>query len=103
TVIWGMSAARIGYSSPVWGDRFTFSLVALGLAMFLMPIFRSRLRRILSKTNWWGFPTLVCGDDSAVLSVYQWLCDNRRLGLRPIGIITDPHGLEVDEDSPGYI
>jgi Undecaprenyl-phosphate galactose phosphotransferase WbaP len=61
------------------------------------------VRKTLARTSWWGFPTLVCGNDSAALNVDQWLLNNRRLGLRPIGVIADPQALELDSQSSRYI
>lgn len=98
-----ISAGRLSMSSDFWVDRIMFSFATFALCMLFMPLMRSRVRAALAKQPWWGFPTLVCGNDAAVVSVYQWLRENQRLGLKPIGVITDPEGLEVDRDTPGYV
>jgi Undecaprenyl-phosphate galactose phosphotransferase WbaP len=36
------------------------------------------------------------------VKVYEWLSGNRRLGLRPIGVIVDSADLPVDGDEPWY-
>jgi Undecaprenyl-phosphate galactose phosphotransferase WbaP len=68
----------------------------------LLPACRSAIRSVLAGRKWWGFPTLVCGNDAAAVKVYDWLANNRRLGLRPIGVISDPEELEIDGDEPWY-
>lgn len=98
-----ITLSRMSLASEAFATRAWFIAASFGFALFFLPFMRSRLRRVLSKTRWWGFPTLVCGNDSAVISVYQWLLDNRRLGLNPLGIITNPDGLEIDRDANGYI
>ncbi|MCH2113936.1 MAG: undecaprenyl-phosphate galactose phosphotransferase WbaP [Pirellulales bacterium] len=92
-----VSALRI--SSPLFIDRVCFLAVVYGLCIILAPIIRSRTRISLGKTSWWGFPALVCGDDASVFGVDEWLSANRRLGLIPCGVITNPTTLET-EDNP---
>jgi len=84
-------------------ERLPFMAVAYGLALFAAPVFRSIARKRLAKTSWWGFPTLVCGNDVLAFNVDQWLQDNRRLGLRPLGVIADPEVLELEPGSPRYL
>src|SRR4029077_17363835 len=66
-----------------------------------LPIGRGIARRMLAKWSWWGFPTLVCGHDATAVEVYEWLSNNRRVGLRPVGLIVDREDLEAD-DEPWY-
>jgi Undecaprenyl-phosphate galactose phosphotransferase WbaP len=68
----------------------------------LLPACRSGLRTLLATRTWWGFPTLVCGNDAAVVQVYDWLVNNKRLGLKPVGVIADREELEIDPDEPWY-
>jgi Undecaprenyl-phosphate galactose phosphotransferase WbaP len=74
---------------------YVFSLVAL-------TVCRGTTRRILAKFSWWGFPTLVCGDDAVAVKVYHWLANNERIGLRPVGVIADPHAIEAGSDESWY-
>lgn len=100
TIVGLILASRLRPDSILFGDRVAFLLFAFAIALFLAPIIRSRVRQWLAKTSWWGFPTLVCGDHAAVVGVCQWLEDNRRLGLRPVGLVTDPEVMELNDDTP---
>lgn len=103
SVVGVMTLARHKISSEWYQERVIFLGVAFGICVVLAPIFRSIARKKLAKTSWWGFPALVCGDDTAAISVDRWLCDNRRLGLRPLGVIANPTFLELDKDSPRFL
>ena len=98
-----MTLARHDLSSSWFQQRVLFMSVAYCVCVFIAPIARSIVRKRLAHASWWGFPTLVCGDDSAAFNVDQWLWDNRRLGLRPVGVIADPAVLELDRESPRYL
>jgi Undecaprenyl-phosphate galactose phosphotransferase WbaP len=102
-VLYVFTIARMDMSSSIFGSRMRFATVAFVLSVILMPLFRGRARRWLGKTNWWGFPTLVCGHDAAVVGVYQWMNENRRLGLLPLGVVTDQKGLDPDGQTPGVL
>ncbi len=103
TIVALVTVSGLRTSSPLFWDRLYFLLVAYAICMFLAPIVRSFVRQKLAKTSWWGFPALVCGNDSAVFGVCQWLAANQRLGLRPVGVVADPDRLELDRDAPWYI
>lgn len=103
TVVALINLARIRPMSEWFYDRLLFLSVAYVLCLFFTPIVRSVVRKTLAKTSWWGFPTLICGNDSAALNVDQWLLNNQRLGLRPVGVIADPHAMELDGESTRYI
>ncbi|MCC7476806.1 MAG: undecaprenyl-phosphate galactose phosphotransferase WbaP [Pirellulales bacterium] len=79
-------------------QRWYLSVVYLSCVLVL-PISRSWVRHMLGRYTSWGIPTIVCGDDAAAVRVYQWLADNRHLGLRPVGVVGDPERLlSTDED-----
>lgn len=69
-------------------QRSVFLALAYGMYLVSLPICRGGLRRLLARQSWWGFPTLVCGNNPATVKVYEWLASNRRLGLRPVGLIS---------------
>lgn len=96
-------ASALRTSSPLFWDRVSFLLVAFTTCLVLAPVARSRMRSWLAKTSWWGFPALICGNDTTVFGVCEWLNTNRRLGLRPVGVISDPEALELDQENPWYI
>ena len=83
-------------------QRCVFLALAYGLYMVAMPICRGMLRSVLAKQSWWGFSTLICGNDTMVVRVYDWLTNNRRLGLRPVGVIANRDNLAIDGDEPWY-
>jgi Undecaprenyl-phosphate galactose phosphotransferase WbaP len=103
TVVALVTLARHDIGSAWFAERAWFMSVAFACCVFLAPIARSMTRKTLAKYSWWGFPTLVCGDDAAAFGVDQWLYDNRRLGLRPVGVVADPTVLELDQASPRYL
>lgn len=94
-----VTLARHRPSSEWFSERAIFLAVAYAICVFLAPICRSVARKQLGKTLWWGFPALVCGNDTAAFSVDRWLIDNRRLGLIPLGVVAEPSILELDQDS----
>ncbi|HYO23669.1 MAG TPA: undecaprenyl-phosphate galactose phosphotransferase WbaP [Lacipirellulaceae bacterium] len=98
-----MTFSRMSLGSELLRHRLLFAVAVFFISLFCLPYVRSKLRRVLGRTNWWGFSTLVCGHDAAVVSVYQWLADNRRLGLRPLGVVASPAALEFDKETPGYL
>ena len=102
TIVALVTVSGLRTSSSLFWDRLSFLLVAYVICMFLAPVVRSFVRGKLAKTSWWGFPTLVCGNDSAVFGVCQWLTANQRLGLRPVGVVADPDTLELDSEAPWY-
>lgn len=80
-----------------------FLLVAFLFSVAALTIGRSVARRVLGKFKWWGYPTLVCGDDAGAVEVYEWLSASGHVGLRPAGVIADPAGLELDGGESWYL
>lgn len=103
TVVALVTAARIHPASSWALMRYAFMGCAYCICLTLAPLARIYLRRILAHQQWWGFPTLVCGNDSAVFSVYEWLRNNRRLGLRPVGVIADPLESGIDSSADWHV
>jgi Undecaprenyl-phosphate galactose phosphotransferase WbaP len=103
TVVAIITLVRHRPTSEWFYERAVFVSVAYCICVLLAPIARSMVRKALARTSWWGFPTLVCGDDMAAFSVDRWLDENRRLGLRPLGVIADPEAMELDRESPRFL
>jgi Undecaprenyl-phosphate galactose phosphotransferase WbaP len=82
--------------------QWSFLLVIYGACLVTLPICRGWARRILGRWTRWGIPVLVCGDDPTVVRVYQWLSDNRQLGLRPVGVIVDREAVGAGPDDRWY-
>jgi Undecaprenyl-phosphate galactose phosphotransferase WbaP len=102
TLIFGMWTAGVILLTGGLQQQLLFLSLAYVLSLACLWVFRGIARRLLAKCPWWGFPTLVCGDDAVAVKVYQWLNANKRLGLRPIGVIADPNALDVDIDDSCY-
>jgi Undecaprenyl-phosphate galactose phosphotransferase WbaP len=83
-------------------QRGLFLGIAYGMYLVALPICRGTLRSFLARRSWWGFPTLVCGNDATAVKAYKWLSNNRRLGLIPVGVIGDKCDLDVDGDESWY-
>ena len=94
-----ITASSLRFDPVLFWKKVLFLVVAYFLCMLLAPYARSRMRRLLGRTSWWGFPTLVCGNDAVVFRVCAWLADNRRLGLRPVAIATSNELTKFNSDS----
>jgi Undecaprenyl-phosphate galactose phosphotransferase WbaP len=92
--VWVMSLFLTDQGLSWW--RILFLAVAYGMYLLCLPICRGGMRRLLARTKWWGFPTLVCGNNPATVKVYEWLAGNRRLGLRPVGLISSCDQMAVE-------
>ncbi len=99
--VWILAMAMMAGGLSLY--RCVFLAVAYGLYMVSLPIVRGGLRRALASQSWWGFPTLVCGNDSNVFMVFEWLRNNRRLGLRPVGVIAPPDMLDGNDSHSCYL
>jgi Undecaprenyl-phosphate galactose phosphotransferase WbaP len=102
TLIFGTWTAGVILLTGGLQNQPFFLSCAYLLSLTNLWVFRGLARRLLAKCPWWGFPTLVCGDDAVAPKVYQWLDANKRLGLRPVGVIADPSALDVGHDDPWY-
>jgi Undecaprenyl-phosphate galactose phosphotransferase WbaP len=102
TLIFGMWTAGVVLLTGGLQNQLLFLSLAYVLSLVNLWVFRGFARRLLAKCPWWGFPTLVCGDDAVAVKVSQYLNANKRLGLRPVGVIADPSALEVDADESWY-
>ena len=98
--VWIVGVAML--SGGVSAPRLSYLFTAYLCYLVSLPIARGILRRLLAKCPWWGFPTLVCGYDATAVKVFEWLSNNRRLGLRPVGVIADRDDLEIDGDESWY-
>jgi len=103
TIVGLIIASRLRPDSLLFLSRLLFLVCAYALVLFIAPILRSRVRNLLAKTSWWGFPTIVCGHNATAFGVYQWLTDNRRLGLRPVSVVTGPESMELGNDTPWQV
>lgn len=99
--VWAVSLLIIApdsFSIQRWFLTLAFACSGATLVMA-----RSVARRFLGGMSWWGFPTLVCGDDTRAIEVYEWLRTSPHVGLRPVGVIADPSNLELDGSEPWFL
>ena len=61
---------------------FTFPIM-----LFVVPVTRSAIRSLLSKTNWWGVNCVVFGCDRRVNGLFKSHLKNSTSGLRPVGFV----------------
>jgi Undecaprenyl-phosphate galactose phosphotransferase WbaP len=97
--VWAVAVIVLGGGLTI---QRVFLLIAYGICLVSLPVCRGSARRVLGRCSWWGFPTLVCGDDMAAVKLHEWLSTNRRLGFRPVGVIGEPEGLGVDGSESWY-
>jgi len=58
-------------------------------ALFVLPMFRSLLRRMIHTKSWWGHPVVILGAGITGSAVCTALAREHRLGLRPIAFLDD--------------
>jgi len=102
TSIFAVWVVSMMMTSGLSWERSVFLVLAYGMYLVALPICRGTLRSFLANRSWWGFPTLVCGNDTTAATVHEWLANNRRLGLRPVGVIADRDDLDVEGNEPWY-
>jgi Undecaprenyl-phosphate galactose phosphotransferase WbaP len=67
--------------------------------IFILPIGRFLVRKLISRFPWWGEPVVVIGTMDRIREVALRLKENPRLGLRPvIGLAVD--GIHAGEGNP---
>jgi len=59
------------------------------VACVLIPTVRTVVRRVGSRTKWWGYPVVLFGGGDVTLSVYRKLTSQPYLGLRPLALIAE--------------
>ncbi len=72
------------------------------LTLVLVPMSRYLVRNWCSLQSWWGIPTVILGEERAVEKTLAMLKRNRRLGLRPIGILYDGEVVPSAEHIPTH-
>ncbi|MEM7812379.1 MAG: undecaprenyl-phosphate galactose phosphotransferase WbaP [Planctomycetota bacterium] len=70
------------------------SIMLIGIwltACICVPIVRFAARAALGGYSWWGRPALVIGAGPQGQAIYDFLVRSPQRGLRPIGLVDDPH------------
>ncbi|MCC9654437.1 undecaprenyl-phosphate galactose phosphotransferase WbaP [Rhodopirellula halodulae] len=69
-----------------------FLLCSIGIlvAVFLVPIVRLTVRKLCSKTTWWGENTIIVGAGPQGRALFRFYSRVPQRGLRPIGIVDFP-------------
>ena len=61
---------------------------ALALTVILLPLTRVCIRLHCAPADWWGYETVVFGDEEAAGAMIQRLIAEPGLGLKPVGFIS---------------
>ena len=77
-----------------------FLTLAWAVAVVLVPVARSSARGWLCRRPWWGQRVLVVGAGVEGATAVENLLDNPTLGLRPVGVIREPHRDDVADGDP---
>lgn len=102
TCIFIMWAVGVAVMSGGFGVERTFVFACFLASLVVIPVCHNWAKFALSRFTKWGLPVLICGNDPSTVRLYHWLADNRHLGLRPLGVISDPDALEVRDDDKWY-
>lgn len=79
---------------------FTWTMaLALVTSIVLVPLTRVIVRLKMGKIRWWGYPTIVFGDEEGVSAILNILLANPGLGLKPVGVHSSSD--ECAQDSSG--
>lgn len=67
---------------------FTWAMLpAVVAAMIAVPVAREFVRYRFSRESWWGYPTVVFGDEASAKQLIRVLHKNVDLGLKPVAFI----------------
>lgn len=97
--VWTMGIAILADSFDI--QRW-FLLLAWATSVVCLTACRGTARKILGQCKWWGFPTFICGNDSAAFELHQWLGERPQMGLRSAGVIGNASELGVDGNEAWY-
>lgn len=80
-------------------------MVTGALNLLLAPLGRTALRAMISKSEWWGMPTIIFGHGGGARRIFRTLHQNRKSGLRPCAIVDvrDPVLVLQDQDPPAPV
>lgn len=67
--------------------------------MIAVPLLRSIMRRLISRTNWWGFPVAVFYTGPGTLELLSKLRAHPEGGLKPV-VILAPNTISLNHDLP---
>jgi len=76
---------------------FTFPIM-----LFVVPVTRSAVRSLLSKTDWWGVRCVVFACDRRVNGLFKSHLKNATSGLRPVGFLQDELPSSFNEELRQY-
>lgn len=100
----GASAALslyIGTGSPTGASLF---LVGSVLAAVLVPTYRVFARILLSRTDWWGIPTIILAAGTSGNDVIDTLKRWPEVGLKPVALLQDEQFMDSDGDgAPSFV
>jgi Undecaprenyl-phosphate galactose phosphotransferase WbaP len=62
-------------------------LLALGIALIIVPLVRFAVLSVAGRQPWWGEPTVIIGDPQHVERIVRFVADGRSLGYRIVGAL----------------
>lgn len=80
----------------------TFVLFTFPVMLLVVPITRSAVRGLLSKTNWWGVRCVVFDCHRRVNNLFTGHLKNSTSGLRPVGFVQDELPSKFNEGLRSY-
>jgi Undecaprenyl-phosphate galactose phosphotransferase WbaP len=81
-------------------------LAGTGISILVMPLTRHMARHLCAMFSWWGEPVIIVGATRQGRSLYRFLKKTQQRGLRPVGVVDDPHrtwSTTDDEADPPYL
>ena len=81
-------------------------LLAIPLAILVLPVSRFCTRKIVGAQSWWGEKVIVLGSSQQATLVHSFLLSNPQRGLKPLGIMTctpDEYWQISDEHSAEFL
>lgn len=94
-----LQTAFLAFGTLVFAEKFLAHLsvrefwgafVGGVIAMVVVPIVRSAVRQLCSRTNWWGERAIVIGSGSQSQAIYRFYQRSPQRGLRPVGVVELP-------------
>jgi Undecaprenyl-phosphate galactose phosphotransferase WbaP len=89
SVLVSLSLGVMTFSIRGTGSFFTITMLkAIVLSVILVPLTRVSLRLKFANVSWWGYPTVIFGDQAQGEAIINNLMADRGLGLKPVGFFS---------------
>jgi Undecaprenyl-phosphate galactose phosphotransferase WbaP len=89
SILVSLSLGVVTFSFRGTGTVVTWAMAgALVLSIIFVPLTRVCLRLKFAEVSWWGYPTVIFGDQKNAEAIIRTLIDDPGLGLKPIGFFS---------------